>query len=96
MNTYYKRIRVCEIEEKGNTQIHVKFYLGLKSQMLSSLCYLQHFISSPLKNTTKISRRVKRDHLVWKLYNMIFSFCSILLQQLRSVNCIIHLSYKDY
>lgn len=70
---------------EGNRQIH---YLGIKSQILTSLFYLQHFISSPLTNTIRILRRVKRDHLAWKLYNVIFSFCSILLQQLRSMDCI--------
>ena len=65
MNTTTKKFGFVEIEEEGNLrQIHLKFYLGIKSEMQLSLFYLQHFISSPLTNTRKILRRVKRDYLV--------------------------------
>ena len=58
-----KKFGFVENEEEGNRQIHLQFYLGIKSQILLSLFYLQYFISIPLTNTMRILGRVKRDHL---------------------------------
>ena len=65
--SYQCEFGFVEIEEGGNLQlrqIHLQFYLGIKSEIQLCLFYLQHFISIPLTNTMRILRRVKRDYLV--------------------------------
>ena len=73
-----------EIEEKCNRQIHSRFFLGIKSQILLSLFQLQDFTNSPLTNTMRISRRGKRDHLNPKIFERDIQF---LLHSVES-NCV--------